>query len=171
MNKKVNIMKEKETKRHNKVIEILFELCKKYNNYKDVYADHINEKYKKIPILSNNKKILYNYQPDIWCKLKSNNKKEIFEVWDSQSEDACVGDILLSALTEDINFIYIICFEKSQYDLALKLVEIVLSSIFNEKGEHLLPYLEIKKYITLIPEEIIDDENKVKNYLHDKLKF
>ena len=110
--------------RHDRVIEILYDLCKGYKGYAKVYADHIGkENYKSINILSHHKRgaaEVYPFYPDIWCTANRTGKIDIFEVWDSQSEDAkkCVEDVLFSALTPNIYLLYIICFEKEQYELA-----------------------------------------------------
>jgi hypothetical protein len=159
--------------RHNKVVKVLFELSKNYKSYRKVYAHHISQNYKPLQILSSQKRgeaEVYAYNPDLWCKWK-NNKIDIYEVWDNQTEDACVGDIVLAALTQDVYMIYIVCFSKRQYNLARKLVRVLLSSLFDEEGNALLDPSEVTKYLTLIPDEAMKDDGKLRKFLHDKLKF
>jgi hypothetical protein len=158
---------------HNRVIEVLYELALDFKPYGRVYVDHISKDYKTINILSHRKRgaaDVYPYYPDLWCRTKRTNKIEIFEVWDSQIEDACITDIVLAALTPDIEALYIICLQKDQYELALKLVKVVLSSLFGEEGSLLLDPSKVAKYVTYVPAGVLDDR-RLKKFLHDKLDF
>jgi hypothetical protein len=160
--------------RHDKVIDVLFTLAKSFKPYHRVYADHISKDYKPITIFSSQKRgqaQVLSYYPDLWCKIEKTNKIDVFEVWDSQSEDACVTDIVLAALTPNVQLLYVICFDKEQYDLALKLVKVILTTLFNDEGKPLLEPSEVAKYVTLIPDEVVEDNRKLKKFLHDELDF
>lgn len=159
-------------RRHDRIIEILFDLLKNDEDYKKRNADHIEENYKSINILSNNNRgpsKNREYNPDIWCQLKKTNEIDIIEIWDSQSREACVEDILFSALTPNVCTLSIICFEKKQQKLASELVKLLLSSLFNDEGELLLEPNKVLPYIILISEEIINDDNKIKELLRSEL--
>jgi len=159
--------------RHDRVVEVLFQLARNFKPYAKVFADHISQNYRPLQILSSQRRgeaEVCSYYPDLWCKIKKTNKIDIYEVWDNQSDDACVADIALAALTPNVERIYIICFDKSQYDLARKLVKVMLSSLFSEEGNLLLDPSEVMKYVTLIPIKIMEGD-KLKKFLHDKLEF
>ena len=121
--------------RHDTVVSIIYNLAKKDSDYQEVYADHISVGYETIDLKTKYHKrkaaMTYQYTPDIWCKYKRNRKIDIYEIWDNQLREACVEDILFSALTPNIETLSIICFEKKQYDLACELVKIILFSLFS----------------------------------------
>ena len=158
--------------RHDKVIRILYELCKPF--YRETYADHINDpNYKIIPIHSGYKldtPETYQYRPDLWCRRK-NGKIDIFEVWDSQTKEASEIDILLSALTQDVSSLSIVCFDEESRDLARKLSKVILTSIYNKSGEPLLSHQDVVPWIIMIPHEIRNDSNKTREFLRDKLEL
>lgn len=161
--------------RHNRIIKVLFELSKNYSPYTKVHADHISKEYKPINIISSQKRggaEVVPYYPDLWCRTKTNNI-DIFEVWDSQTDDlkACVTDIVLAALTPNVRYLYIVCFEQEQCDLARKLAKVILTSLFNEDRTLLLESSQVKKNVTLIPNEILDEERKLRKFLDQKLEF
>jgi len=169
---------EEETKRHNKIIEVLFELSKEFKGYKEVHADHIpniskgeiiqicskpNKSDAKIGITS-----CFNYRPDLWCE-KKGNKIDIFEVWDSQSQEACVEDVLFSALAPNIDYLCIICFNEYEANIAKSLTKLILPHLLNKNENPLLDQNRV--LVTFISEEILNDKDKLKKYLHDELKF
>lgn len=145
-----------------------------FKPYGKVYADHISKAYKTINILSHPKRgaaDVYPYYPDLWCRAKRTNKIHIFEVWDSQTEEACIADIVLAAPTPDVEELYIICLQKEQYELALRLVKVVLVSLLGEEERPLLDPTEVTKYVTFVPERVLEDERRLKKFLHDELDF
>lgn len=161
--------------KHDQVVEILYQLSKNYKSYNKVCADHVSvSSYKRIPILSRNqrgKSEVHQYRPDLWCRYGRTNKIEVFEVWDNQSEDACVEDILFAALTPNIELLYIICFNKGQYELAKTLVKVILSSLFDEDGNLLLEPPGILRYVKLLPKNIISNNYAIKRFLQKELEF
>ncbi len=158
--------------RHDRVIEILYKIVKRDKSYGKVYADHIVKDYKSINVLSRNKRSaaeVYPYYPDLWCEYRSKKKIDVIEVWDSQSEEASAEDIILSVINPEVASLSIICFDEQQYKLANKLKKVILSNIFNEKGEQLLDSVYVG--ITLIPKEILNNDNKLKAFLIKKLNY
>jgi len=158
--------------RHDRVVEILYNLAKKI--YEISYAYNISE-YETIDIITKSHKrraaITYPYSPDLWCKDKRTGRIDVYEVWDKQLPDACVGDIVLSALTPNIDTLSIICFDKKQEELAHKLAEVILYSLFDDKRQFLLNPNLVKPYITLIPKDIQNNVVKIEDYLREKLKL
>jgi len=130
--------------RHDRVVGIVHELCDGANFYKegDVHADHLGFSYKPIDIISPSSKVrrgeLHISNPDVWAKHSSNNKIDIYEVWDGQSEPEDVRDIVFAALTPNICSLAIICFDEKTAALAKRLSIIILSAIHDELGDLLL---------------------------------
>lgn len=157
--------------KHNKVIEVLYQLCKKYKKYKKVYADHIGKDYKPIVLHSSPKKgqkaETLNYNPDIWTE---DNKGgiDVFEVWDTEKDSECIGDVVPFALIKNNQWLHIVCLNENRYDFAKKLDKIILDSLYNEDKEFLARNNSI---ITFAPNEYIKNENKLKKYLKKKLQF
>lgn len=162
-----------EDERHDKAVKILLELASNYKPYGEVFA-YKSRDYKMIPIISSHKRgkvVGYPYNPDLWCKYKKSSKVDIFEVWNKQTDDACVDDIVLAALTPNVKSLYIVCLEKSRHELAQTLVKVILSSLFNQKKQYLLDPSEVMRYVKLIPNEILKDDRKMRKFLHDELEF
>ena len=162
-----------EDERHDKAVKILLELARTYKPYGEVSA-YKSRDYKKISIISSHKRgkvVGYPYYPDLWCKYTRSNKLDIFEVWNKQNDDACVDDIVLAALTPNVQSLYIVCLEKSKHELAQILVKVILSSLFNEKKKYLLDPSEVMRHVKLIPNEILKDDCKMREFLHDELEF
>lgn len=156
---------------HDKIVRVLYELCNEYQLYKKVYADHISQDYKCISILTELSRRTpvkaYAYNPDLWCKYK--NGISVYEVWDNQAREACVEDILFTALTPNIRDLSIVCIQEFQYELAKELTEVILNSLYNEDSELLINPKE-KLLIALIPDNL-KNHNELKQHLYKKLKF
>lgn len=165
----------KESRRHNRVIEILYEISKSYKLYEPynkIYAHHIKEKYRKIDLYETAKRgkaVRYSYEPDLWCGTKKKGI-DIFEVWDTQGDKDCVEDIILSALVKNVSSLSIVCFSKDVYNRAETLINIILRPLHSEEGGYLLdPRKNV--FIALLPEESLEDEKKIKEILKRELKF
>ncbi len=164
-----------ESGRHNKVIEILYEICKSYPQYRPhnkIYAHHIKEKYRKIDLYETAKRgrpVKYSYEPDLWCEAK-NKDIDIFEVWDTQDGKDCVEDIILSALVKNVYSLSIVCFSKDAYDRAETLTNIILRPLRNEEGGYLLdPRKNV--LVAFLPKESLGNRAKIKEILKRELKF
>jgi hypothetical protein len=155
---------------HDKVVRILYELCKSNKEYSNVYADHIAENYQPIIIVPSTKKTqevaTLKYNPDIWAECK-NSKIDVFEVWDKETENECIADMVLFALTKNNRYLHIVCFDEEHKKLAEKLDKIILDTVCNEGGKYLSTY---KIFIALIPEKLFKNKKKLKNYLRKTLK-
>lgn len=159
--------------KHDKIVEILYQLSKNYKSYGKVYADHISKDYRCLHILSRVKRgktETIEYYPDLWCKHIRSNKIDVFEVWHKQSEESCVEDILFSALTPGIDHLHIACLSEAQYNLATKLVKIILTSVFNEETNLRLDS-STHVLLTHIPGNILSSDTEIKKFLQKELKF
>jgi hypothetical protein len=141
--------------------------------YEEVYADHLGVPYRSITIKEQIHRRgtpeVHSFSPDIWCRY--NNKTDVIEVWDEQSDDASVADVILPALVEKISTLSIICFDDETEKLAKKLSKVILSSVHNEGGDPLLPLSNISKYILRIPDDIQRDQTKMKDYFKEELNL
>ena len=149
--------------RHDVAVRILYELCKPLSYYSEVHADHIqDEEYKNIDLLAPHKRgvseAVSSYTPDVWCRTRSTNRIDVYEVWDGQSDSDSVEDILFAALTPGIYTLSIVCFEKETKDFATKLAKIILNSIHNAKGEPLLDAGSVLPYIVYLQPSDWKDE-------------
>lgn len=138
--------------RHNRAVKALYDLCKESGIYKEVNADHVatDSPYTSLVVLSHHTRgqpELLTYNPDVWGKLRKTNKIDVYEVWDSQSDEASISDVLLSALTLNIGTLSIVCFDGETKTFAHKLVKIILNSVRNSNGEPLLDPSEALPYI------------------------
>lgn len=158
--------------RHDRVIEILFGICKAHRSYKEVYADHLRTPFKPIMIPSaeeSGRPQSYKFRPDVWARLPS-KKIDVLEVWDEQSEAGGVQDLILTALTPGLATLTIICFDQMSVDKAKGLARTVLSSVYSKNGEVLLSPDDVARRVILIPEGIQNDDTAIKEFLKDKLR-
>lgn len=165
---------------HDRLVEIIAELCEEYTTssgkdyYRAVYADHLSGwEYKPLIVTKarrGKKPLAENYYADVWAE-RRDNKIHVYEVWDMQNIDQAVTDILLASLVRNIEYFYVVCTEDGiSADKAKDLVELVLLSVRDSNGEHLLP-LE-KAIVTEIPDEIDRRRrNELKKYLSKELGF
>lgn len=165
---------------HDKIVRIIAELCEECKTssgkdyYRSVNADHLSKwEYKPLVVtkaLRGRKPIAENYCADVWTE-RQNKRIHVYEVWDSQNVDNALSDILLASLTPNIEYFYIICTgDGIKADKAKNLVELVLLSVRNKKGEYLLPVENAM--ITEVPEEIDRRRrSELKKYLAGELGF
>jgi len=159
--------------RHDRTVEILYGLCKAHRSYRAVYADHLETPFKPIEISPSHVMGLqgkpYRFRPDLWARLK-NNKIDLIEVWDEQSEAGGVQDFVLAALTPRIATFTIVCFDKATVDNAKALAGVILPSLHDEEGNRLLDPSEVTSRIIGVPEQIQNDDAALKKFLSDRLK-
>lgn len=158
--------------RHDRVVEILYGVCKAQGSYRIVYADHLKVPFKPIMITSATEGEglqTHPFKPDVWAK-RPNRLVDVFEVWDEQSDAGAVQNLLLSALTPKLATMTIICFDQISVDKARKLATLVLSSVFNKEGKMLLNPAEVSRRVILISEKIQNDDAAVKKFLEGKLR-
>jgi hypothetical protein len=166
---------EKVTTRHNEVVKAVYELCKESGVYEDIYADHIaaDQPYVTQVIHSlhtREEPEIMSYRPDVWAKISRTNGIDAYEVWDSQSEEASIADILLAALTADIKTMSVICFDDKSIVRARKLV--ILSRIHDSKGRLLLePSNGVLRYVVQAGKDELADYSVLKQSLAKKLDF
>lgn len=157
--------------RHNEAVKALYELCKKLPSYSEVFADSIGVDYRPIDIVAPHAKgvrpVVYPYHPDVWARLKRTNRIDAIEVWDSQSASDSVEDLVLSALTPNIETLSIVCFDSETSELAKELTSTILSSIHTSKGRRLLNPSDVMQYIVLVPEGFTG--NELRNFLGKSL--
>lgn len=114
---------------HNSVVQVLNELC-------DEWAK--NGPYKKVcdgnssPIAVSYKKSTYYYQPDLYAVYQSNEKIDVYEVIDAETEGEAVMDIVYSALTPRINVLSIVCSDESKLEAIKQHARIILNKTFND---------------------------------------
>ena len=75
----------------------------------------------------------YYYQPDLYAVYSKNEKVDVFEVIDTETEGEAVMDIVYSALTPRINVMCVVCSDNSKLE-AIKLhARIILNKMFDEE--------------------------------------
>jgi hypothetical protein len=157
--------------RHDRVVEILYNLCKTRGPYKAVYADHIGVPARSIQIHSprgGGELKGHSFMPDVWGRLP-NGKVDVLEVWDEQSEAGGVQNLLWTALTPHLNSMAIVCFDQKSVEHAKELTRLILSSIFNGKGEPFVDPEEVARRIIVIPKKSHNDDLAIRALL--ELKF
>jgi hypothetical protein len=122
---------------HNEIVQILRELCEqnvKTGLYKKV-CDGNSE-----PIPVSYKKQVYFYQPDLYAVYQRDEKIDVFEVIDAESEGEAVMDIVYSALTPHINVMCVVCSDDSKLEAIKTHARIILNKIFDDNKK---PYIHI----------------------------
>jgi len=158
--------------RHDRVVEILYGVCRAHRPYTAVYADHLRAPFKPIGIPAGKGgevSKVYHFRPDVWARL-SNGKIDVIEVWDEQSEAGGVQDLILTALTPRLNSMTIVCFDEAAVAKAKELASAVLSAAYNGSGSLLLDPSEVARRVILVPEKIQSDDAAIKQLVKDRLR-
>jgi len=155
--------------RHDRVVEILYGVCRAHRSYKEVFADHVNARFKPIEIpWSDGGGHSYHFKPDVWARYPD-RKVDVIEVWDEQSEAGGIQDMTLTAITPGLESMTIICFDQSAVEKAKELAGVVLSSVHNSRGGFLLDPAEVMRQTVLVPEKIQSDDAAIKSLLKEGL--
>lgn len=129
--------------------------------------------YKPIDIIAPHPKgirpALVPYHPDVWARIRRSNRIDVYEVWDSQSDSDSVEDLVLSALTPNVETLSIVCFEPDTASYARDLVSTILGSMYDSKGNRFLDPSEVAPYIVLVPSALSD--SKLEGFLATKLNL
>jgi hypothetical protein len=90
---------------HDRVVKMLKELAEGYHHYSKVvpYLD------KREPIKIAFETFTIDYYPDLWAVTKRLKKIDVYEVWNTESEDQAIADIYLSAKIPNLLNICIVC--------------------------------------------------------------
>lgn len=151
---------------HNTVVQVLRELCEEnvktglYSKFCDGNSDPIPVSYKKHT---------YYYQPDLYAIYQKNEKVDVFEVIDTESEGEAVMDMVYSALTPRVNVLCVVCSDSSKLE-AIKLhARIILNKIFKEKQKSYASIFN-PKYFVYIPRNV-KSIKKMKNQLRKQMEF
>jgi hypothetical protein len=159
--------------RHDRTVEILYGLCKAHRSYTEVYADHLKTPFKPIalkpPAGGKSQGEQHLFKPDVWAKTRD-DRVDLFEVWDEQSEAGGVMDVSLAALTPNVASLSIVCFDKTTVYNAKSLALTILSSIHNERGENPLDPSDVVRRVISIPAYVQNEDAALKSLLADKLK-
>jgi len=156
---------------HNRVVKVVYELCREYSRYKKVFADGIGKKY--MPIVIHSKPLkggraeTVTFNPDVWAET-AKGMVDVYEVWDTETEAECVEDVLWFALMKNKGYLHIVCLDKDQEEVARKLDKIVLNSLFDEDGKPLSAHHRI---IASVPQDLVKQDRKLKLLLYKKLVF
>jgi hypothetical protein len=92
------------------------------------------------PIPVSYKKQVYFYQPDLYAVYQRDEKIDVFEVIDAESEGEAVMDIVYSALTPHINVMCVVCSDDSKLEAIKTHARIILNKIFDDNKK---PYIHI----------------------------
>jgi len=132
---------------HNKIVQILMELCEQ-NVKTGVYKKVCDGNSEPIPV--SYKKQTYYYQPDLYAVYKRDEKIDVYEVIDAESEAEAVMDIIYSALTPHINVLCVVCSDDSKLEAIKTHARIILNKIFDDNKK---PYAHIfrPKYFVHVP--------------------
>jgi hypothetical protein len=132
---------------HTKIVQILDELCQedvKNGIYSKVYKNKAIE-----PTLSYMKQVVW-YQPDLYAVRKKDEKIDVFEVIDTETEGEAIGDIVLSALIPHIADFCIVCSDYKYLEKIKTNAKVILNKIYDEDKK---PYSSIfnPNYFVHIP--------------------
>jgi len=114
---------------HNKIVQILDELCQE-DVKNGIYSKVHNNKPIDSPI-SYMKQVVW-YQPDLYAIRKKEEKIDVFEVIDTQSEGEAVEDMVLSALTPRVSSLCIVCSDSEYLEKIKKKAIVILHKIYDE---------------------------------------
>jgi hypothetical protein len=131
------------------MVQILDELCEenvRAGLYKKVYDGNSE------PIAVSCKKQTYYYQPDLYAVYQKNEKIDVFEVIDTESEGEAVMDIVYSALTPHINVLCIVCSDDSKLEAIKTHAKIILNKIFDD-GKKSYAHIFRPKYFVHLPRD------------------
>jgi hypothetical protein len=116
---------------HNKIVEILSELCEEdvdngiYGKGK-VYNDKAID-----PPLTYMKQVVW-YQPDLYAVRRKEEKIDVFEAIDTESEGEAIGDTVLSTVTPRISSLSRVCSDPSYMERIKTNAKVILNRIFDE---------------------------------------
>lgn len=98
------------------------------------------------------KKQVYFYQPDLYGVYKTDEKVDVYEVIDAESEGEAVMDIIYSALTPRINVLCVVCSDDSKLEAIKTHARIILNKIFDDNKKS---YIRIfrPKYFVHVPRD------------------
>jgi len=163
---------------HDRVVKILFELCKELKTpagksyYSSIFADHIGQDYKPIILtahISKHKPLAKNYYPDIWAQVNGKRERDIYEVWHTETEADAVRDIVFSCLVEGVKYIGIVCTEENLTDDDAEALAHLVNRL--SEDEEKKPSTNGTIEIAKVPRELRNDKVKLKKYLKEKLEF
>ena len=155
---------------HNKMVQILDELCQedvKNGIYSKVYDNKAID-----PPLSYMKQVVW-YQPDLYAVRKKDEKIDVFEVIDTESEGEAIGDIVLSALTPRISSLCIVCSDFKYLEKLKTNAKVILNKIYNEDQDSYASIFN-PNYFTHIPKNTRFTKKtiaKIKKQLKQQLEF
>ncbi|KHO46073.1 MAG: hypothetical protein QS98_C0005G0020 [archaeon GW2011_AR3] len=115
-----------------------------------------------LSITDYNSKLVVNYQPDVYFKLR-NNKKMIFEILDSeeQKQDIIIADVIRSFLVEDVDSLIFIYKGDEEVEMRIieSLVTISMGLVYKGIPQNELPFgksgvIRITKKQAMSPENV-----------------
>ncbi|MEM2742110.1 MAG: hypothetical protein QXJ31_02680 [Candidatus Bathyarchaeia archaeon] len=151
---------------HNTVVQVLRELCDEWVKnglYKKVYDGNSD------PIPISYRKQTYYYQPDLYAVYSKNEKVDIFEVIDTETEGEAVMDIVYSALTPRINVLCVVCSDNSKLEAIRQHARIILNKIFDEEKKS-YNHIFRSKYFVYVP-RTAKSAQAIKRLLKTQLEF
>lgn len=164
---------------HHRVIQILYDLCLNTKTdagklvYSKVHADHVGKEYRPLVLTAyrgkRRKPLARTYNPDIWAQIKRKRKRDVYEVWHSETEADAIEDILLSCFVDGIRYLHIVCTGANlKKDQAEDLVDFILYKLRDEEGKELL---EEEVSIAELPESIYTNNSEIERFLQKELDF
>jgi hypothetical protein len=99
---------------HSLVIDALEDLVEDYRDYDDSEI-HLGEDFPYPALIPTGKSshLSLRYKPDLWVKWQAKKRYDIYEVWDNETEEKAVFEILRVAYTPWVKYYSIICISDS----------------------------------------------------------
>jgi len=155
---------------HDNVVKILKELADKYPHYSKVvpYLD------RREPIKIAFEALTVYYYPDLWAINKRTKRIDVYEVWNTESEDQAIADIYLSAKIPNLLNICIVCVKtrKNSWtkEHAYNIVVTVLKDL--EAGNPSLKSVRVSHvFIAEVGRNELKDDKKLRESLSRQFEF
>lgn len=157
------------------VVNLLESLCmrykvndKPYYLSREIHSGHRKKEGKPIGIshLRRGKSFTDKYYPDVWAKLVANGKIDVYQVWHTESEETTIRDIVYSALTPNLNELYVfVTGENISSSRAENLINLILYQLHDENGHLLLD----PRNVGLFDISELKDENEMEKFIRKSL--
>lgn len=149
---------------------MLKELANEYPHYSKVvpYLD------KREPIKVAFETLTIYYYPDLWAVTKRAKRIDVYEVWNTESEDQAIADIYLSAKIPNLLNICVVCVKtrsdswtkehaKNIVVTVLKDLEAGNASLKSIRADHV--------YVAEVGKDELNDEKKLRESLSKQFEF
>lgn len=159
---------------HELAVDVTTELFHEFKkNGKEHYAEVHGYREQRPLVISSPRKgraLTRNFYPDIWAKGGRLGMTDVFEVWDSESEDSAIADILHAALVSQGRWLGILCTGRViNGNDALELCKFLSEKLHGMKGNKIL---DTPNYtVAQLPSDIGMDRERMKKFIKDNFGF